>query len=229
MTAKLAREEQSEMNTILILLLAYFCGAIPTGYWVVKALKQVDLTKVGSGGTGTTNVLRTAGKGAAAFVFVVDVAKGYVPVLVAILALRNGWVPEIANSPLGPWLPVAAAILALVGHSKSIFLNWRGGKSAATGLGALMAMNTAAALCAFAIFLTIVWFSRYVSLASMVAVSCSAIVTYLFDPTAIPFVTFCLCGAVYVIIRHKANIRRLMEGTEPKIGQKAELQAEAKS
>ena len=100
------------MNTILILLLAYFCGAIPIGYWVVKALKQVDLTKIGSGSTGTTNVLRTAGKGAAAFVFVVDVAKGYLPVLIAILALRHGWVPEIANAPLGPWLPVAAAILA---------------------------------------------------------------------------------------------------------------------
>ena len=133
------------MNSILILLVAYFCGAIPTGYWVVKALKQVDLTKIGSGSTGTTNVLRIAGKGAAAFVFVVDVAKGYLPVLVAILALRHGWVPEIANSPLGPWLPVAAAILAIVGHSKSIFLNWRGGKSAATGLGTLIAMNLPAA------------------------------------------------------------------------------------
>src|SRR5689334_11449032 len=72
-----ACEEQNEMNTILILLLAYFCGAVPTGYWVVRAWKQVDLTKVGSGSTGTTNVLRTAGKAAAAFVFVVDVAKGY--------------------------------------------------------------------------------------------------------------------------------------------------------
>src|SRR5262245_15605039 len=223
MTAEHACEEQREMNTILILLFAYFCGAIPTGYWVVKALKQADLTKVGSGSTGTTNVLRTAGKGAAAFVFVVDVAKGYVPVLVAILALGNGWVPEIANSPLGPWLPFAAATLAVVGHSKSIFLNWQGGKSAATGLGTMMAMNTPAALCAFAIFATIVWLSRYVSLASMVAVSCSAILMYLFDPTAIPYITFCLCGAVYVIARHRANIRRLMEGTEPKIGQMAEL------
>jgi glycerol-3-phosphate acyltransferase PlsY len=217
------------MNSILILLLAYFCGAIPTGYWVVKALKQVDLTKIGSGSTGTTNVLRIAGKGAAAFVFVVDVAKGYVPVLVAILALRHGWVPEIANSPLGPWLPVAAAILAIVGHSKSIFLNWRGGKSAATGLGTLMAMNMPAALSAFAIFLAIVWLSRYVSLASIVAVSCSVIVAYLFDPTAIPLIAFCLCGAVYVIIRHKANIRRLIEGTESRIGQKADLTADAKS
>ncbi len=91
-----------------------------------------------------------------------------------------------------------------------------------------MAMNMPAALCAFAIFLAIVWFSRYVSLASIVAVSCSAIVTYLFDPTAIPFIVFCLCGAVYVIIRHKANIRRLMQGTEPKIGQMGDLPAEAK-
>lgn len=211
------------MNTVLILLLAYFCGAIPTGYWVVKALKQVDLTKIGSGSTGTTNVLRIAGKGAAAFVFVVDVAKGYVPVLVAVLALRNGWVPELANSPLRPWLPVAAAILTIVGHSRSIFLNWRGGKSAATGLGTLMAMNVPAALSAFAIFLAIVWLSRIVSLASIIAVSCSAIVAYLFDPTAIPVVAFCLCGAAYVIIRHKANIRRLIEGTEPRIGQMGDL------
>jgi len=213
------------MNTILILLLAYFCGAIPAGYWVVKALMQVDLTKVGSGSTGTTNVLRTAGKGAAAFVFFVDVAKGYVPVLVAILALGNGFVPEIAYSPLGPWLPFAAALLAIIGHSKSIFLNWRGGKSAATGLGTMMAMNAPAALCTFAIFVSILWFSRYVSLASMVAVSCSAILMYLFNPTAIPYIAFCLLGAVYVIVRHKANITRLMEGTESKIGQKAEIKS----
>ncbi len=217
------------MNTILILLLAYFCGAIPTGYWVVRAWKQVDLTKVGSGSTGTTNVLRTAGKGAAAFVFVVDVAKGYLPVLLAILALGNGWVPELANSPLGPWLPVAAAILALVGHSKSVFLNWRGGKSAATGLGTLMAMNLPAALCAFAIFLAIVWWSRYVSLASMIAVSCAPILMYLFAPAAIPFIVLCLCGAVYVIALHRANIKRLMQGTESRIGQKADLSAQARS
>ena len=161
--------------------------------------------------------------------FVVDVAKGYVPVLIAILALNKGWVPELANSPLGPWLPVAAAILALVGHSKSIFLNWQGGKSAATGFGAMMAMNLPAALCAFTIFLAIVWLSRYVSLASIIAAGCAPILMYLFDPTAIPFIVLCLCGALYVIIRHKANIRRLMAGTESRIGQKADLTAGAKS
>ena len=85
-----------------------------------------------------------------------------------------------------------------------------------------------AALSAFAIFFAIVWFSRYVSLASIIAVSCSVIVAYLFDPTAIPVVAFCLCGAAYVIIRHKANIRRLMDGTEPRIGQMGDLPAEAK-
>ena len=216
------------MNTALILLLAYFCGTIPTGYWAVRALKQTDLTKVGSGSTGATNVLRTAGKGVAALVFLVDVVKGYIPVLLAILALRNGWVPEMANSPLGPWLPVAAATLALVGHSKSVFLNWRGGKSAATGFGTILAMNAPAALSAFAIFVTVVWLLRYVSLASMIAAGCAAILMYLFDPDAVPFVVYCLCGAVYVTARHKANIMRLMEGSEPKIGQKVELGAEAK-
>ena len=196
---------------------------------LTNALMLTPKLRAKCGSTGATNVLRTAGKGAAAFVFLVDIAKGYLPVLLAVLALRNGWVPEVLHSPLGPWLPVAAATLALVGHSKSIFLNWRGGKSAATGFGTLLAMNAPAALGAFAIFITIVWLSRYVSLASMIAAICAPILMYLFDPDAVPFVTYCLCGAVYVIIRHKANIRRLMAGAESKIGQKLKLDAPAQS
>lgn len=211
------------MNTALLLVFAYLCGAIPTGYWVVKTTKRIDLRQVGSGSTGTTNVLRTAGKSAAALVFFVDVAKGYLPVFLTIIALERGWVPEIAQTAIGPWLPFVAALLALVGHSKSIFLNWQGGKSAATGLGTMMAMNLPAALCTFAIFAAVVYFSRFVSLGSMLAVSCSPVLMYFFAPQAIPYIAFCACGAVYVVLRHKANIKRLMEGTEPKIGQKAQV------
>lgn len=211
------------MNTALLLVFAYLCGAIPTGYWVVKATKRIDLRQIGSGSTGTTNVLRTAGKSAAALVFFVDVAKGYLPVFLTIVALERGWVPELAQTPVAPWLPFVAALLALVGHSKSIFLNWQGGKSAATGLGTMMAMNLPAALCTFAIFVAVVYFSRFVSLGSMIAVGCSPVLMYLFAPHAIPYITFCACGAVYVVLRHKANIKRLMEGTEPKIGQKAQV------
>ena len=211
------------MNTVLLLVIAYLFGAIPTGYWVVKAMKNIDLRQIGSGSTGTTNVLRTAGKGAAALVFFVDVAKGYVPVLLSILALDKGFVPELAGSAFGAWLPFFCALLALIGHSKSIFLGWQGGKSAATGLGTMMAMNTPAALCTFGIFVAVVYFSRYVSLGSMLAVCASPLLMYFFAPKAIPFIAFCLCGAFYVVARHKANIKRLMEGTEPKIGQKVSV------
>lgn len=209
------------MNTALILLVAYIAGAIPTGYWVVKAKTGVDLTQVGSGSTGTTNVLRTAGKGAAALVFFIDVAKGYLPVLLSIFAVQRGWVTELG--PAAPWLPFMVALLTLIGHSKSVFLKFKGGKSAATGFGNMLAMNPIAALCTFAIFAALVWLTRYVSLASMTAVTCSGILMYFFDRTAIPYITFCAVGAVYVVLRHKANIKRLISGTEPKIGQKAEI------
>ncbi len=214
------------MNTALVLLFAYLCGSIPTGYWVVKALKGIDLRKIGSGSTGTTNVLRVTGKKAAAFVFFVDIAKGYVPVWVAIQVLEKGMVPELQNNPMlapiAPWLPFAAGIVALIGHSKSIFLGFQGGKSAATGLGIMFAMNPVAAFCTFLIFATVTYLSKFVSLASMTAVTASAILMYLFEPQRIPYITFCAVGALYVVYRHKANIKRLIAGTEPRIGQKAE-------
>jgi acyl phosphate:glycerol-3-phosphate acyltransferase len=199
------------MNTALLLAFAYLAGAIPTGYWVVKAKTGVDLTQVGSGSTGTTNVLRTAGKSAAAFVFFVDILKGWAPVFLSIYAVQHGWVPELGDA--APWLPFVVALLTLIGHSKSIFLKFKGGKSAATGLGNMIAMNPIAALCTFGIFVSVVLLTRYVSLASMIAVTCSGI----------PYITFCAVGAVYVVLRHKENIKRLLSGTEPKIGQKAEI------
>lgn len=214
------------MNTALLLLLSYIMGSIPTGYWVVKATKGIDLLEVGSGSTGTTNVLRAAGKGAAAFVFFVDIAKGFIPVWMSIYAVEHAMVPELSNIGLAQWLPFATAIVALIGHSKSMFLNFKGGKSAATGLGTMMAMNLPAALCTFAIFVAVVYLSRFVSLASMTAVTCSAALMYLFAPTKIPYIAFCAVGAVYVILRHKANIKRLLNGTEPRIGQKISAAAE---
>lgn len=211
------------MNTLLLLIGAYLLGSIPTGYWVVKGLKGIDLLQVGSGSTGTTNVLRTAGKGAAAFVFFIDIAKGVLPVALSIYSTTHSVLVDLPAN-IAAWLPFAVALTTLIGHSKSVFLKFKGGKSAATGLGTMIAMNLPAALCTFGIFVAIVYISRYVSLASIIAVTCSAILMACFAPPVTPmnisFIAYCAVGAVYVVLRHKDNIKRLMAGTEPKIGQK---------
>lgn len=197
------------MSIALLVVLAYLLGSIPTGYWVVKAIKGIDLTKVGSGSTGTTNVLRNAGKPAAAFVFFVDIAKGFLPVWLAI------------NYFDMQWLPVIVAMVTIIGHSKSIFLNFKGGKSAATGLGTMLAMNLIAGFSCFGVFLAVLFTFKIVSLSSMLAVLSSAVLMWLVTKN-IAFTTYCAIGAVYVVLRHKDNIKRLLNGTEPRIGKKLE-------
>jgi acyl phosphate:glycerol-3-phosphate acyltransferase len=208
------------MNALLLILLAYLVGAIPTGYWVVMALKGIDLTAVGSGSTGTTNVLRNAGKGAAAFVFIVDILKGFLPVWLSIYAGQHGWLADVP-SHLIPWVSFLVALTTLVGHSKSIFLKFKGGKSAATGLGAMAAMNFLAACGAFSVFLAVLGVGKIVSLSSITAVISAAVIMQ-FVSGEPAYVAFCALGAAYVVLRHKENIKRLLAGTEPKIGQKLE-------
>ena len=206
------------MIAFVLILFAYLLGSIPTGYWLVKAFKGIDLRTVGSCSTGATNVLRVAGKGPAAIVFLVDVGKGILPVCLAVYVL-NHYCMTVMTSSFMAWLPFAVAAAAIIGHSKSIFLKFQGGKSAATGLGTMIAMNPAAAACAFAVFLGVMFFARIVSLATMTAVLSSAIFMYLFGGH-VSYIIYCLLGAAYVIYRHKANIKRLLSGTEPRLGQK---------
>ncbi len=219
------------MNTALLIAMSYLVGSIPTGYWVVKGLKNIDLRQVGSGSTGTTNVLRTAGKGAAAFVFVVDIAKGVIPVMLAVHAATHNMLPELP-AQVASWLPLVVALVTLIGHSKSIFLNFQGGKSAATGLGTIAAMSLPAALGSFAVFIAVLKLFKIVSLSSISAAISSVFLMALFAPPNVPlhvsFLTYCGIGATYVIWRHKDNIKRLMAGTEPKIGQKLEDAAKVK-
>jgi len=208
------------MNALLLILVAYVVGSIPTGYWVVKATKGIDLLTVGSGSTGTTNVLRSAGKGAAAFVFIVDILKGFFPVWLSIYAGQHGWLSDVPPH-LVPWVAFVVALTTLVGHSKSIFLKFKGGKSAATGLGAMGAMSLLAASGAFGVFLAVLWIGKIVSLSSITAVISAAIIMQFVNGEP-AYVAFCALGAAYVVLRHKENIKRLLAGTEPKIGQKLE-------
>jgi acyl phosphate:glycerol-3-phosphate acyltransferase len=210
------------MNAILMVLFSYLLGALPTGYLVVKLTKGIDLRKVGSGSTGTTNVLRNAGKGAALFVFLVDILKGYIPVTVA---QQLQYFPELAAiSWLTPWFPPICGIISMIGHSRSIFLNFQGGKSAATGCGTLIGCNAASGFSSLGFWFLVLGLVKIVSVASLAASATCGLFMWFFTASNpefhFSFSVYATIGGLYVIVRHRANISRLLKGTEPRIGQK---------
>jgi glycerol-3-phosphate acyltransferase PlsY len=204
-----------------ILFVAYLLGSIPTGYTAVKLLKGIDIREVGSGSTGATNVLRTLGKVPGALVLIVDCLKGVLSVFLVYwffdIKIQN-LLPQSVNSELLPWFVTLAGIFAVVGHSKSIFLGFTGGKSVATSLGILLAMNWQVGLATFGVFAVVVAISRIVSLSSISgAVAVSIFMVLFHQPLA--YILFGVAGGLYVTIRHRSNIQRLLAGTEPKLGQ----------
>ncbi|MBE9033087.1 glycerol-3-phosphate acyltransferase, partial [filamentous cyanobacterium LEGE 11480] len=151
------------LANVLLLVAAYFLGAFPTGYLLCKSLKGIDIRTVGSGSTGATNVLRTLGKPAGITVFVIDVLKG----VAAILLARAFAVPDGFGSP--DVVIVLAGLLGVIGHSKPIWLGFKGGKSVAIGLGIILAMDWRVGLSAFGIFLLSLALTRIVSVSSIAA------------------------------------------------------------
>jgi glycerol-3-phosphate acyltransferase PlsY len=198
-----------------LILLAYAAGSIPTGYWI-GLTKGIDIRTVGSGSTGATNVLRSVGKKEALVVVIVDIAKGYLPVWWAMTLEPSLW----SSLELPPYtIPVVVALMPVVGHSRSLFLGFAGGKSAATGLGTCLALNPLAAGIIFAAWIIVLAASRIVSLASISA-SAAAPFAFYFCGSPPTIVGFSVVGSLYVVIRHRSNLKRLMNGTEPRVGQK---------
>ena len=204
------------------LAVAYLLGSTPTAYLAGKWLKGVDIREHGSKSVGATNALRTLGKWPALVVLVVDVLKG-----VAALAFVHwycSWLytmPSVAPPALDqqtwtPWAVGLAGLAVLLGHSRSIWLNFTGGKSAATGLGVLLAISWPVGLGAATAFGVALAISRTVSLGSMLAALVAiALIGVLEHP--VPYRLLVIAGGIYVIARHRANIRRLLAGTEPRI------------
>ncbi|WOD40081.1 glycerol-3-phosphate 1-O-acyltransferase PlsY [Nodosilinea sp. E11] len=203
---------------VLLLVAAYLLGSIPTGYLVAKWLKGIDIRQHGSGGTGATNVLRTVGKGAAIAVLAIDLLKG----LLAVLLVAAVWPTFAALLPEAaawqPWLTMLAGLMALVGHSKSVWINFTGGKSAASGLGVLIGLAWPVALGAAAAFAITLALSRMVSLGS-IAAAIATVVLMVVTGQPLPYAVLGTLGAVYVILRHRSNIDRMLAGTEPRLGQ----------
>jgi acyl phosphate:glycerol-3-phosphate acyltransferase len=198
----------------LLLLLAYLLGSFPTGYLAGRLLQGIDLREQGSGSTGATNVLRTLGKGPGITVLAIDVLKGVAAVKLVSLATYLGY--PIAQPVL---VSISLAAMALFGHSKSVWLGWRGGKSVATGLGILLALCWPVALLALGVFGVSIGLSRIVSISSISAALAVPVLMAIYQqPWEV--IGFTAIGGGYVIWLHRTNIQRLLTGTEPQIGQK---------
>src|ERR1700756_3442597 len=204
---------------------AYLIGSTPTGYLAGKLLKGIDIREHGSKSTGATNVLRTLGKWPALVVLLVDVLKGVGAIVFArwfypwFYTLPSVTPPTALDlQPWVPWTVCLAGLAVLLGHSRSIWLNFSGGKSAATGLGVLLAMSWPVGLGAAAGFGVVLGVFRVVSLGSMLA-ALAAIVLVCALEQPMPYRLLVIAGGIYVIVRHRANIRRLLAGTEPRLGQ----------
>lgn len=194
-------------TTTLGLLCAgsYLLGSLPFGLWVAKGMKGVDIRQAGSGNIGATNVGRVCGPVAGSFVFVLDVLKGLLPPLLArTLNLESHW-------------QILTALLAMLGHTYSVWLRFKGGKGIATGLGTFLGTAPAVGGIAFALWILIVLTTRYVSVASMLAALALPLLTPLFYPHDPYHLGFAVVACLLANYKHLANLKRLREGTEPKI------------
>lgn len=185
-------------------ILGYLFGSVPCGLWLVQALHGIDIRNYGSGNIGTTNVFRTVGPKTAAAVLLGDMLKG-----IAALVILSKFTGE-------PALIAVAALGALLGHNYSLFLGFKGGKGVATGLGLFLYMLPWGALAGLGVWIVIVLITRYVSLGSVIAAAVAAATGWYLGYPA-PYAVFGTLACLFVIIRHKDNIKRLMDGTESKI------------
>jgi len=200
---------------ILFVAIAYLLGSIPFGYLLVKYVftSGEDVREIGSGGIGATNVTRRAGVKGGLLTYSFDVAKGVAAVMLMRLVADDDYF----------WIG-AAAIAAIVGHIFPIFLGFRGGKGVATGVGVYLALAPYSVLTTLVLWAAIVYFSRYVSLGSIVATAAVPLWTFLYygllnpSPHLKALLIVAVAGCALIVATHHENINRLMHGTENRIG-----------
>lgn len=196
------------MKIIFFLVLGYVMGALPNGVWLGKYFKNIDIREHGSKNSGATNAYRVLGPKYGIMVLILDALKGFLP---PFLASRFG----VSGNIL-----LVIGVLAIVGHSLSFFLNFKGGKGVATSLGVFLFLIPNVTLVLLIIFILVVYFTRYISLGSIIAAAALPILTA-FSPIRnnvgrMPLIIMTLLIGAFVIWRHRTNITRLMNGTENK-------------
>jgi glycerol-3-phosphate acyltransferase PlsY len=180
---------------------SYLLGSVPTGLWLGLKLRNIDIREHGSRNIGATNTLRVLGKRLGAFTLAMDVLKGWLPVAAALWL--NVWV----------YLPILCGVAAILGHTFSVFLRFRGGKGVATSTGVFLGLAPVPTLMAALVFGVVVAFTRMVSAGSIAAAAVLSVAVFFF-PASVPVRVVTVAVAALVILKHRANIRRMMKGEE---------------
>ena len=217
---------------VAVVVLGYLLGSIPFGYILGRRQAKVDVREYGSGRTGATNVLRTAGRKSALLVATLDVVKGVLAVVFAGLIVGEGYL-VVGNFGLGSLVAQAlAALAAVAGHIWPVFLKFRGGRGVAPFFGGLVALCPIAAIFGGEIIIIGAGLTRFVSLGSIAgAVGSYAILVPLTIMNGFPveYLFYALVGAVIILVMHRGNIARLMSGRERKLGEKVEKKSSPSS
>jgi glycerol-3-phosphate acyltransferase PlsY len=214
------------LGAVALIGLGYLIGAIPFGILAGRLAGGVDLRQHGSHRTGTTNALRTLGLGWAAAVFVLDVAKGVMAVLLAQALYRAG-------PPGSPeWVAAAAGVAAVAGHNWSVFIGFAGGRGVATSAGGMLVISPWTLAVVAPLMGIVVWQSRYVSLGSLVAAAAAPGVTAVLAALGVvgwAAVAYALATGLIIIGSHGDNLRRLRDGTERRIGEREAASSNGRS
>ena len=185
------------------LLAAYFIGAIPFGFLLVRIMTGQDVRSASSGNIGATNVLRTTGRMAGVLTLILDIAKGYLAV----------WLVSRMTHGNVAWSS-AAAIAVMAGHAFPVFLKFRGGKAVASFIGAFAFLTPAPLFAVLLVFVAVVWATRFISLGSITAAGTFPLAVWLIDHAAWPVEAAAIVGGLFIVYRHRSNLERLRAGTE---------------
>jgi glycerol-3-phosphate acyltransferase PlsY len=201
------------MNEILLIVLAYLIGSIPTSIWVSRKFFNIDIRDYGSGNAGATNTFRVLGPKWGSFVMMVDVLKGVVATSLYILLpyyLTDEW--DRTNFMIG------LGLASVIGHIFPIWANFKGGKGVATLLGMAVAIQPLVAVCCIGVFLIVLYLTRFVSLSSILAgVSFMVFILFIFNEKETLYRIFAVLVALMVVLTHQKNIGRILKGTESKV------------
>ena len=200
---------------LVMVPIAYLIGSIPFGLLAGKLVAKVDIREYGSGKIGMTNVLRTAGTTTATVVLLLDMGKAVAGVVIARLLFDSGGVEA------------AAALAVIFGHNWPVFIGFRGGRGTASGWGGLLILSPIAGVIATVVGVLLVGLTRYVSLGSIAAAALGSavliVLAVFYDPVPLVYSWYGIIGGTLIVVRHRDNIQRLLNGTERKIGRKADL------